>query len=93
MSACAETVAAFERQAEACLAAGGEGALTDDELARVLTAATRLYAARSEARGAFAPPVLRDRVTPTDVLTTVCEMIRVADVNLFDLSMWHGRPR
>jgi hypothetical protein len=93
VSECAEIIAAFEQQVEACLAAGGEGPISDGELARVMTAAARLYATRCEARDAFPPPVLRDKVTPTDILTTVCEMIRVADINLFDLSMWHGRAR
>ena len=67
--------------------------LSDEQLARVMTAAVRLYAARCDAMASFPPPVLREKVTATDVLISVCEMIRVADVNMFDLSMWHGRPR
>jgi hypothetical protein len=72
-------------------AEGGE--LTDQNLADVMTAAVRLYAARSEARSAFPPPLLADKVTATEVATVVSEMVRVVDLNMFDLSMWHGRPR
>jgi hypothetical protein len=67
--------------------------LTDQDLALVMTAAVRLYAARSEARGAFPAPLLAGKVTATEVATAVSEMVRVADLNMFDLSMWHGRPR
>ena len=67
--------------------------ISDEDLARVMTAAVRLYSARAEATADFPPPVDRSGVTATDILVAVCEMIRVADVNMFDLSMWFGRPR
>ena len=31
--------------------------------------------------------------TATDVVTTVSEMLRQADLNTFDLAMWFNRPR
>ena len=58
-----------------------------------MTAAVRLYAARAEARDTFPPPLVGGQVTATDVATVVSEMVRVADLNMFDLSMWHGRNR
>ena len=70
-----------------------EGALSDAELADVMTAAVRLYAARVEARDAFPPPLIATQVTATDVVIAVSEMVRVADINTFDLSMWMSRPR
>jgi hypothetical protein len=72
---------------------GGEPAISDNDLASVMTAAMRLYAARAEARDAFPPPLLRDKITATDVAVTVSEMVQVVDLNMFDLSMWHGRTR
>jgi hypothetical protein len=90
MAAC---VAAFVQLAEQGLAHPESDELTDQELAEVMTAAVRLYAARSEARSAFPAPLITGKVTATDVATVASEMVRVADINMFDLSMWHGRPR
>ena len=67
--------------------------LTDQEIAVVLTAAVRLDALRCEVRDTFPAPLIAEKITATDVATVVSEMIRVADLNMFDLSMWHGRPR
>ena len=72
---------------------GGEPAISDDDLARVMSAAVRLYAGRAEARDTFPPPVHREKVTATDVAVTVSEMVQVVDLNMFDLSMRHGRTR
>ncbi len=72
---------------------GGEPGLSDEDIAQVLTAAVRLYAARAEARDQYPPPLTAEKVTATDVAITVSEMVRVADLNMFDLSMWHGRSR
>ncbi len=86
-------VAEFLRLAEADRAVPDAGQLSDAELASAMTAAVRLYAARAEARGTFPPPLDRNHVTATDVIVVVSEMMRVADINSFDVSMWHGRPR
>jgi len=88
-----QTIADFVALAQADLTEFDNPKLSDPQLAQVMTAAVRLYAARCDAMASFPPPLLREKVTATDVLVSVCEMIRVADVNLFDLSMWHGRPR
>jgi hypothetical protein len=92
MSAAA-CVAQFVTLAEHDLAHPTDGDITDQELAAVLTAAVRLYALRCEVRDTFPAPLVAEKVTPTEVATVVSEMIRVADLNMFDLSMWHGRPR
>jgi hypothetical protein len=63
------------------------------DLERVLTAAIRLYTAKAEAEGTFPPPVSADRITPTEVVMFVSEMLRAADLNLFDLAMWYRRAR
>jgi hypothetical protein len=89
----AACVAQFVDLAEQDRAQPAGGDLTDHDLAAVLTAAVRLYAVRCEVRDKFPAPLIAEQVTATDVATVVSEMIRVADLNMFDLSMWHGRPR
>ena len=89
----AECVADFVRLAERGLSQLDRDELTDRELSDVLTAAVRLYAARAEARQIFPAPLNAEKITATDVAIAVSEMVRVADLNMFDLSMWHGRAR
>jgi hypothetical protein len=89
----AACVAQFVSLAEQDLTQPANGDLSDADLAAVLTAAVRLYALRCEVRDTFPAPLIAERVTATDVATVVSEMVRVADLNMFDLSMWHGRPR
>jgi hypothetical protein len=89
----AACITQFVTLAEQDLARPASGEVSDADLAAVMTAAVRLYALRCEVRDTFPAPLIAERVTATDVATVVSEMIRVADLNMFDLSMWHGRPR
>jgi hypothetical protein len=89
----AACVAQFVTLAERDLVQPAHGDLSDADLAAVMTAAVRLYASRCEVRDTFPAPLIAEKITATDVATVVSEMIRVADLNMFDLSMWHGRPR
>lgn len=66
-------------------------AVPDEALRTVLTAAIKLYAAKSEAAQAEIPPFAPDDVTPTEVVTLACAVIRGAGLNLFDVAMWFGR--
>jgi hypothetical protein len=84
-------VEALTTLVERTLANGNYDAFSDADLQRVMTAAVKLYVAKAEATGAYPPPVAADRVTPTEVVTVVSEMIRAAGLNLFDLSMWFRR--
>jgi hypothetical protein len=86
-------VEAFTTLAERTLASGNYEVFSDADLASVMTAAVKLYAAKAEGTGAYPPPVAADRVTPTEIVTVVSEMIRTAGLNLFDLSMWFSRAR
>jgi hypothetical protein len=85
------SVAEFIRIAESDLSRLDGGVLTNQDLAEVMTAAVRLYAARAEARDVFPPPLRAEKVTATEVATVASEMVRIVDINMFDLSMWHGR--
>jgi hypothetical protein len=84
-------VEAFTALAERALASGKYDTLSDADLERVMTAAVKLYVAKAEDAGTYPPPVTAERVTPTEVVTVVSEMIRTAGLNLFDLSMWFRR--
>ena len=61
------------------------------ELERVLTAAIKLYAAKAEAEERFPAPVSAEKITPTEIVLVVSEMLRAADISLFDLAMWYRR--
>jgi hypothetical protein len=84
-------VESFVALAERTLASGNYDVFSDPDLERVMTAAVKLYVAKAEGAGAYPPPVTAERVTPTEVVTVVSEMIRAAGLNLFDLSMWFRR--
>ncbi len=61
------------------------------DLEHVLTAAIKLYAAKAEAEEQFPPPVTAEKVTPTEIVLVVSELLRAADISLFDLAMWYRR--
>ena len=84
-------VEAFVALAERTLAGGNYDMVSDTDLERVMTATVKLYVAKAEGAGAYPPPVAAERVTPTEIVTVVSEMIRAAGLNLFDLSMWFRR--
>jgi hypothetical protein len=80
----------FAELAERALSTGDLASVGSGEIERVLTAAIKLYAAKAEAEGVF-PPVSAGKITPTEVVLVVSEMLRTADLNLFDLAMWYRR--
>ena len=83
----------FVEAAERALAAGQPGQVTDAELERVLTAAVRLYAAKTETERPPAQPITPSAVSPTDIVVTVSDLIRAAGLNLWDVSMWFNRKK
>ncbi|HLW47814.1 MAG TPA: hypothetical protein VKW09_08610 [bacterium] len=85
---------AFAAAAERALAGGECSDIAAGDLERVLSAAVKLYAAKAEGAPpgeAPTPPVSAERVTPTEVVVVVSEMLRAVDVSLFDLAMWYRR--
>jgi hypothetical protein len=87
----ADGVAAFCAQVENALKDGKPDAVTDETLQRVLTAAVRLYAAKSEDRPRELPPFGDQPVNATEAVTAICAIMRAADLNFFDLQMWYRR--
>jgi hypothetical protein len=84
---------AFVEAAHRALASGAAAQIPSLDIERVLTAAAKLYAAKAEAEAMPPPPVSADKITPTEVVVVVSEMMRAVDLNLFDLSMWYRRAR
>jgi len=83
----------FVEAAERALAAGQPGQVSDAELERVLTAAVRLYAAKTETDKPPAQPITPSAVTPTEIVVTVSDLIRAVGLNLWDVSMWFNRSK
>jgi hypothetical protein len=82
---------AFAEVAGRALAIGASSGIASGDLERALTAAIKLYAAKAEAEGRFAAPVSSDKITPTEIVLVVSELLRAADISLFDLAMWYRR--
>lgn len=79
--------------AERALLSGDFSGITSSDLERVITAAVKLYAAKSEVDETLAAPISVERATPTEVVVVVSEMLRAVNLNVFDLAMWYRRPR
>jgi hypothetical protein len=80
--------------ADEVLAAAATADVPDAAVQQLLTAGTRLFARKVEQeRRYFAPLVAPDGATPTDAAVMMTEMLRAVNLNIFDLSMWAGRPR
>ena len=82
----------FVTAADQAVQSGKLDSVSDAELERVMTAAVRLYAAKSESD---TPPavVTSELVTPTDIVVTVSALIRSVGLNLWDVSMWFNRAK
>jgi hypothetical protein len=79
---------------ESLLGDEATSAVADRTAQQLVTAAARLYARKTDAEMRhFSPVVAPTAVTPTDVAVLATEMMRVVDLNIFDLSMWASRPR
>jgi hypothetical protein len=84
---------AFAAAARQALSGEDHASISDAALEAVMTAAVKLYAARADLRRELPPPLNGHDVTPTEVVVVASEMIRVVDLNPFDLSMWYRRAR
>ena len=83
----------FVAAAERALASGQPGQVSDADLERVMTAAVRLYAAKTETDRPPAQPITPAAVTPTDIVVTVSDLIKSAGLDLWDVSMWFNRKK
>ena len=77
------------------LVANGEASRVSDEaLAQIITAAVRLYYAKSEGEDRPVPAIVQegdDTITPTEMLVTVSEMLRDVRLGPMELGLWFRR--
>ena len=83
-SALEESLHALER--------GKTAQVSDETVQALLTAGVRLYARKVDQEGRDFMPV-RDpgKMSATDVAVTATALLKVSDLNLFDLAMWTNR--
>ncbi len=77
--------------AEEAVRKGAPDLVPDEILQRVLSAAVRLYAAKSEDRPVELSPFGEQPVNATEAVTAICAIMRAANLNFFDLQMWYRR--
>jgi len=80
--------------AEQALRDGTTDKIDDETVQKLLTAGSRLLANKIEMEERdILPFISREACTATDVVTTVSEMLRAVNLNVFDLAMWFRRSR
>jgi hypothetical protein len=77
--------------AEEAVRKGAPELVPDEVLQRVLSAAVRLYAIKSEDRPIELAPFGEQPVNATEAVTAICAIMRAANLNFFDLQMWYRR--
>jgi hypothetical protein len=83
--------AAIAAAAEEALASRSLDGVSEADIAVALAALGRLYAAKVEKSDKIFPPVTQDALTATETAVLVSELLRAADLNVFDLAMWFRR--
>jgi hypothetical protein len=73
----------------------GEAARVSDEaVAQIMTAAIRLYVAKSDGEERTFPPIAGRRdeeLTPTELLSAVSELLRALRLGPMELALWYRR--
>ena len=69
--------------------------MSDEALAQIITAAVRLYYAKSEGEDRPVPAIVQEgpveTITPTEMLTAVSEMLRDVRLGPMELGLWFRR--
>src|ERR1700674_2669253 len=68
--------------------------VSDEAVAQILTAAVRLYVAKSDGEERTFPPIAGTRdseMTPTELLSAVSEMPRALHLGPVELALWYRR--
>jgi hypothetical protein len=90
-----DTVAPDLLRASRELVEKGEAARVSDEaVAQILTAAIRLYVAKSDGEERTFPPIAGrndSEMTPTELLSAVSEMLRALHLGPMELALWYRR--
>src|SRR6266481_5728481 len=73
---------------------GEASRVSDEAVAQILTAAIRLYVAKSDGEERTFPPIAGTRdseMTPTELLSAVSEMLRALHLGPMELALWYRR--
>lgn len=68
--------------------------VSDEAVAQILTAAIRLYVAKSDGEERTFKPIAGERdseMTPTELLSAVSEMLRALHLGPMELALWYRR--
>jgi hypothetical protein len=82
------------QDAKALLASGDAGRVSDVAVARIMTAAVKLYAAKADGEMRSPKAVLGESdevVTPTEALTAVTEVLRALRMGPMEFGLWSRR--
>jgi hypothetical protein len=66
--------------------------MSDQELQQAFTGAVKAYAARADSAAGAIPLIEKHAITATEAVVAICELMRAADLNPFDVAMWYRRP-
>ncbi|GGF40041.1 hypothetical protein GCM10011321_33610 [Youhaiella tibetensis] len=83
--------ATIARAVEDIIATRDLDAVGEADIANAIAALGKLYAAKVERMDKVFPPVTTDALTATQTVILVSELLRAADLNVFDLAMWFRR--
>lgn len=75
---------------DSALKSSSDLSLDPELVQKLFTVAVQQYSRGYETSPAF-PPMLREHVNATDVSTCCLEMLRVVDLEVFELTFWGGR--
>ena len=64
--------------------------MSDHELQQTFTQVVKAYAARMENTPIVG--IEKNAITATEAVIAICELMRAADLNPFDVAMWYRRP-
>ena len=81
-------------QSRTMVESGEAARVSDEAVARLLTAAIRLYVAKSDGEERTFCPIAGSRdceLTPTELLSAVSEMLRALHLGPMELALWYRR--
>jgi hypothetical protein len=84
----------LHRSAKELVASGEAARVSDEALAQIITAAVRLYYAKSELEDRALPAIVREGeepLTATEMLVAVSEMLRDVGLGPMELGLWFRR--
>ncbi len=84
----------LHRLAKELVENGEANRISDEALAKIMTASVRLYYAKAEGEGRTPPTVMNEgpeTLSPTEMLTTVSEMLRAVRLGPMELGLWFRR--